>query len=652
MAPPSNFAVNAVPGGYQATWTNDSSLNLSNVLSMSLVYTTTEADALFQTIVLEPTIVDGIVINRYLLTDLPAGYTYQMSIQIASTDETLSGASDVYNFAVVSVPSKPVFKVTAGDELLSFSLLNASQNVISLSDLETIFDGFESLTKIEVSFSDKTDKSATNITIEADLSFNFYSDGGFQINKAMFTNIQNDHTYAVALTYFNELGKSVISDTKFFTPSQLPIDMDVAAVESINVSDTATGGATVYWNPPSNKLSGILSVSRIANYTVWRAVVTDGKAGTAVVVLDKAPVVENGNSTIQARDISGNYILSVFDNISYKFVWADTTAVIGTKYRYYLTAQNAFYSSTIKDSSSYADVLVGGLPLAPVVTSTPSDRQLKLNIDTNSKFNGLESTGKVYVKLYAGSEIGLSDASQNALHGYNWSQMTLDASGCVHLVGLTSALNNGTFYGASVKIETQSAVIASSKYVSPAGSLSTQTSPYKAPGVPTGLIISPLDISGNPLDGKLNLSWNTQTYLAANGFGPDASVNFVIMRHEGLDGSGNKISSVTLENHPATLNSYQDTELVNDKVYYYSLKAKVFNNELIKDIISPESTPEVDAYPFASPASVTNLAVDCSGNADLFVEWSNIADESANYQLKLSKDNVVIDTIIDVASPG
>lgn len=641
MGVPSNFAVTAAPGGYLASWTNDSSLNSSNVLSMSLVYTTTEANASFQTIVLEPTVVNGSVINQHLLVNFPAGFIYQMSLQIASTDDNLSGASNVVEFAVVSVPSKPVFRVTAGDQLLFFSLLNASQLPITLADVGTLFDGFEDLNKIEISLSDKTVKLATNIALLADASNNFYRNGGFTLDASLFNNMQNDHTYAVALTYYNSIGKSVISDTKFFTPSQLPIDMDTAAVETINVNKNGFG-ATIFWNAPSNALTGIQSISKVTSYSVWRAVVTNGVAGTASRILtDKAVDASGNNSDIQARDASLNYIASVFDSVSYKYIFNDTTAQNGTKYRYYLTAKNEYGSSTIKDSSSYADVLVGGLPLAPVVTSTPGDKQLKLKVDTtNGKLNGLTSTGKVYVKLYASSQMGLSDASQNALHGYNWSEMTLDASSCVTLVGVSSDLNNGTRYGASVKIETQSNVLAASKYVSAAGALANHSSPYKAPAVPTGLAISPLDASGNPLNGKLNLSWNAQTYLAVNGFGPDASVNFVITRHEGLDGSGNEINSVELSPSPA--NSRQDTGLVNDKVYYYALKAMVPNAELARNIESSESTPEVVAAPFSKPASVTGLAADCSGNADIFVDWTNIADASANYQLKISRGNVVV----------
>ena len=645
MGAPINFAVTAGTGGYKATWTNDASLNASNVLSMSLVYTTTEANASFKTIILEPTVVSGSVIEEYLLSGLQTGFTYQMSLQIASIDDELSGASNVVEFSVVSVPSKPVFKVTAGDQLLFFSLLNASQLPITLADVGTIFDGFEDLNKIEISLSDKTAKTAVNVSLLGDASNNFYRNGGFSLSTSNFA-VVNDHTYAVALTYFNSLGKSLISDTKFFTPSQLPIDMDVAAVETINVNAAGTG-ASVFWNPPSNALAGIQSVSQVASFSVWRALVdASGVAGVASIILtDKSVDASGNNADIQARDASLNYIPSVFDRVSYKYIYNDTTAANGTKYRYYLTAKNQYGSSTIKDSSSYADVLVGGVPAAPVVISTPGDRKLKLKVDTTGKLNGLNSTGKVYVKLYAAS-----DASQNALHGYNWSQMTLDASSCVTLVGLSSALNNGTSYGASVKIETQSNVLAASKYVSAAGALATSSAPYKAPAVPTGLTISPLDASGTPLDGKLNLSWNAQTYLAANGFGPDASVNFVITRHEGLDGSGNEINTAEFAPSPATKISHQDTGLVNDKVYYYALKAKVRNTELNTDIESPESTPEVVSAPFRNPLSVTNPVADCSGNGKIFVNWANIADASANYELKIFRGNNAAVTLYPVSS--
>lgn len=652
MAPPTNFAVRAAPGGYLATWDNDLSLNAANVVSMSLVYTTTEANAQFQSIALEPTVVGGDVISEYLLTNLPTGFTYQMSLQIASTDENLSGASEPVPFSAVSAPTKPVFKVTATDNQLLFTLLNASLVPITLADRKTPFDGFEDLTKVEIAFSDKTTGSARNLSILADASGNFYRDGGFTLSGSLFNNVQKDHTYAVALTYFNENGKSVISDTKFFTPSELPIDMETAAVESINVDRLATGGATIFWNPPSNNLSGIQSVSKINSYSVWRAVVTDASAGTAQIVLQDAMLdISGNNSQIQAAalDASGIVILnrfvpSLFDGVSYKFKWADTTAQNGTKYRYYLTAKTDSGASTTKDSSSYSDVLVGGKPLAPVVESTPGDRQLKLFVNTAGKLNGLQSSGKVYVKLYSATQALLSDASQNALHGYNWSQLTLDASSCVTLVGL----NNGTHYRAGVKIETQSNVLPASKYVSEAGHLSRNTSPYKVPAVPTGLSISPLDVSGNPLDRKLNLSWNAQSYLAANGFGPDASVNFVIIRHEGLDASGNR--KFETPRYPGTLNRFLDTGLVNDKVYYYALEAKVNNVERGEDIFSPESTPEVAAFPFASPAAVSNVVLDCSGNADLFATWSAIADGSANYKLVLSKNNVVLDTLYPVTS--
>lgn len=638
MGVPTNFAVNAAPGGYKATWVNDSSLNATNVLSMTLVYTTTEANASFQTIILEPTSVNGIVINSYMLTNLATGFTYQMSLQIASTDDNYSGTSNVVEFSVVSVPSKPVFKVTAGDKLLFFSLLNASQLPITLADVGTLFDGFEDLNKIEISLSDKTSGDGYNISLESDPSNNFYKNGGFSIDATNFTNMKNDHTYAVALTYFNSLGKSLISDTLFFTPSELPIDMDVAAVEAINVNDDKTG-ALVFWNPPYNTLTGIQSVSQVKSYSVWRALV-DASGVVGAVATQIMIDTSDNNTDIQVFDNSNNYIPYVFDNVSYKFCYNDSAVSNGTKYRYYLTAKNQYGSSTTKDSSSYADVLVGGIPIAPVVTATPSDQQLKLSVNTASKLNGLQSSGKVYVKLYASSQIELTDASQNALHGYNWTQMALDASSCVTLTGL----NNGTYYGASVKIETQSNVLPASKYLSAPGQLSTAAAPYKAPSVPTGLVISPLDASGNPLSNKLNLSWNAQTYLAANGFGPDASVNFVITRHEGLDGSGNEIGHQDINPSPATKNSHQDNDLTNDKTYFYALKANVNNLE------SPESTPEVVSAPFSKPTSVTNLSADCSGNGNIFVKWDNIADASANYELKIFKGTNAAVTIYPVSS--
>lgn len=646
MAPPSNFAVNLVSGGYLATWTNDLSLNANNVISMSLVYTTTDANAQFQSIILEPTVVGNSVINSHLLTNLPIGYRYQMSLQIASSVDRLSGTSNVAEFSVISKPSKPDFRVTAGDQLLFISLLDANNVPITLNSVGTIFDGYESLTKIEISLANKTDKTAQNVTIPIDGSLNFYRDGGFTINRNRFPDIQNDDTYAVALTYFNEVGKSLISDTRFFTPSQLPINMDTAAVESINVSNTATGGATIFWNTPFNALTGIQSVSKVASYSVWRAEVTNGVAGPANLILTDAPVDASGNYTdnskaIQARDDNNNLIDSVFDNNTYKYVWADTTAVNGLTYRYFLTAKNQFGSSTVKDQSSYLDVVVGGRPSAPGVTSIPSNKQLILSVNTSGKNNGLELTGKVYVKLYAASQMNLTDASQNALHGYDWSEMTLDQNSRVTLTGL----NNGTLYGASVKIETQSAVLLGSKYLSAAGSLANGSSPYKAPAVPTGLAISPLDASENPLNGKLKLSWNAQTYLAANDFGPDASVDFNIHRHE-LDASGVQINGYLLM---SSINSLEDTGLVNDKTYYYSLEAVVRNPNLNIDVNSNRSSV-VSASPFASPVPVTNVNLDCSGDRNLIATWNNIADAAATYKVVLSKNNVVLDTIYPATS--
>jgi len=643
MSSPYLFAVTAVPGGYLATWTNDASLNHTNVISMSLVYTTTETDAQFKTIVLEPKVVKDLVISEYLLTGLLTGFTYQMSLQIASTMDGLSGVSDIIEFAVESVPSKPLFNVIAGDSQIDFSLLNASKKVISLDDLTTRFDGFESITMIKVSLSDKTAKLGKNITFTADASNNFYRDGGFSLNAINnFSNLQSDHTYAVALTYFNEQGSSEISDTLFFTPSKLPVVMDVAAVEYIYFNKTSTGGAIILWNPPKNGLSGFRSVANVRNYSVWRALVdASGIAGVETNLITLAIDASGNNSAIQSRDASDNLIPTMFDAVSYKFKYNDTTSTNGTKYRYFITATNQYGQSTLKDISSCADVIVGGIPLAPGVTSTPVDRQLKLSVNTTGKFNGLPSTGKVLVKLYAYSQKDLIDASQNALHGYNWAEMTLDASSCVTLTGL----NNGTLYDASVKIQTQSAVVASSKYLSPAGALSNSTSPYKAPSFPTGLRASPVDASGNPLDAKLNLSWDAKTYLVANGFGIDASVNFVIMKHEGLDASGNKINASELTN-TSTANTHQDTGLTNDKVYHYSLKAKVHNTELNMPVASAESTPVVAGFSFASPAAVTNLVADCSGNGDLFVTWTNIADASANYKLVLTKNNTLADIIV------
>jgi len=641
-----NFAVNSAPGGYLATWTNDPSLNATNVSSLSLIYTTTEPNDSYKLININPitkiNTTTGVVsvVNEYLLTSLPVGYTYQMSLQTTSTSSnlTLSGSSNTASFSVVSAPTKPVFKVTAGDQLLFFALLNASGTSITSADRNTIFDGFDDLTKIDVSLSDKTAGYGKNITLLAydasynnDPSYNFYTDGGFILDTSNFTNMQNNHTYAVALTYYNENGKSVLSDTLFFTPSQLPIDMDVAAVESIYVNRTTTGG-TIFWNPPKNGLSGIQSVANVKSYAVWRAIVDASGAGVATkLATDFMLDVSGNNSSIQAVDVCGNYIYSTFDSISYKHKYVDTTSTNGIKYRYYITATNQYGSSTIKDSSSYADVIVGGIPLAPVITSTPGDQKLKLFVNTTDKLNGLKSSGKVYVKLYAASQISLTDASRNALHGYNWTEMTLDPSSCVTLVDLI----NGKYYGASVKIETQSNVFVQAMYVSPEGKIASGSAPYKVPSVPTGLFISPVDASSNPLDGKLTLSWNAQTYLAVNGFGPDASVNFVVWRNEGRDASGNKINAVIFQANTAT--TYQDTNLTNDKIYYYQLEAKVMNSELQAYVDSAESTPPVAAAPFRTPNPVTSLVADCSGNGDIYVNWVNITDASANYKLVLNK---------------
>lgn len=645
MSVPTSFTVVKASGGFLASWVNDPSLNASNVLAISLIYTTEEANSGFQVIDLTP-VVNGAVITNHLLTTLQSGKVYQMQVSVASTVEALSGTSNVYEFAAISVPSQPVFNVTAGDQLLVFTLLNANQQKITLADVATAFDGFDSLTKCELYLSDKTAGEARSLVITNDQSNNLYSVGGFTIDPTQFAGLQNGHTYACAIAYFNELGKSQMSATKFFTPSLLPADMDSAAVETILLNPVGSG-ATVFWNSPSNALAGIQSVSKITSYAVWRSVVTAGVVGTPVKITGDIAVDVSGNSgVIQTVDMSGNMVLNVFDGVSYRYKYNDTSAAVGDRLRYYVTAKNEYGSSTVLDKSSYSDVITGLIPSAPVITSTPSDKQLKILVDTAGKLNGLASSGKVYVKVYAASQMGLVDASQNALHGYDWSQLSLDASSCITLANL----NNGTRYGVSVKLETVSNVISSARYVSAAGHLVNASAPFKRPDVPTGLTISPLDASGNPLNGKLNLSWDAQTYLAANGFGVDASVNFVLNRHEGLDPSGNPINLVTRNPSPLTLNRLQDTGLVNDKVYHYTLQAYVLNTELNNNIFSLQSTPPVTAAPFASPASVTNLVVDCSGNKDLFATWTPIADPSATYQLVLSKDGVVIDTLNNVRS--
>jgi hypothetical protein len=613
-------------GEYTISWVNPTGVNINNIQQMNVIYMSLE-DGVVNSIDIPDTYnvtanntTTKYLTSSYSFNNLVPGSTYVVSVLIAASGVELESSPQI-QIKVVSPPKKPKCAIVQGEKMAFFGMLKPDGTKITSSDKNTSFDGFSEITYANIFIVDRTNPLNSTQNIVVDISASNYALGGFVVaGSDVSLNLGN--TYNVAVTYFNVNGASSLSDTLVFVPSLIASPPTaVAAIEAIDVSASLTG-ANVYWNAPVNtaEINSILNVSNIMFYNIYRTDVSNNTLPVKISVPVNLLADPSGVNLGAIYDASRNPVLYDISGSLYKYYYNDP--VENGLYRYSVSAVNSLGESTIVKASQYGGVTnlvrVGSKPNAPSFTLVPSDSNIQINGLPLPKrlINGFVTTGKVAVKLWVG------DASNNLIVN---NLLPVDNSGNLVLAGLT----NGVRY--SVQVATQTAS-EENEYMSPFSGR-VQSTPFKVPLTPTGLSVT--DVSGGvPLNGQLLLSWSPQTYLTADGFGVDSSVNFILKRWLTSDPSG--VLGVSSSNvYNGTNNTFLNTGLTNRVSYSYNLSASVLNTELNQNITSNASTPPVVSSPFSSPALPGPFTLINNGTGFIDVSFSAIADASANYAVQL-----------------
>ena len=214
-----------------------------------------------------------------------------------------------------------------------------------------------------------------------------------------------------------------------------------------------------------------------------------------------------------------------------------------------------------------------------------------------------------------------SDASQNAVGGYNYSEVTgMDGSGNVTLTHAN--ILNGVNYAVAVKTVTQGTI--PNTYTSAAATSSVV--PYARPATPVAPTVSALDASGNPLDSKLNISWVAPAaYTALAQYGVDSSLNYALYT---ADASG----AYTVLVYDGPNRSYQQTGLTNGRTYGYVLKTYVMNGA--DKVFSGASSPVKEAQPFAAPGQVASFTPTATGSNSISYRFTGLQVTDASHNIR------------------
>jgi len=536
--------------------------------------------------------------TSFVLTDISYGATHDVYVTYYNTNTHRAYMSEkvqvTHGYAPTALTSSTV-EIIPGNSRISLRLKNYVQHSPD--------DGYSNLSRILV----KVIPSIGNPTYVyfTAASYNLYTDF-LPIN-----NLVNDITYDLDILVSNFFGNGKPYGASGITPTNNIVGVrNLIAVENIALNPSVAGIAVLF-NAP------LYDSALVTKYTIVTCDSSGVQIGSPADFITDA----SGNPT-NLTDFSGNVIRrTLYNGSQYSYKYLDTPVANSTirQYKVYVTNPNGI--SVINTTALVTGCSLPGAPtivVIPVVSQSPGQGSIQVNI-TNNSLNGLPLANNL-VKVWR-----TSDASQNAVGGYNYIVVTgMDGSGNVTLTHAN--IFNGINYTVGVKTVTQGT--SPNTYMSVAASGSAV--PYARPATPVAPTVSPVDASGNPLGGKLDISWVAPaSYTASAQYGVDSSLNYALYT---ADASG----AYTVSVYDGQLLSKQVQDLTDGRTYGYVLKTYVMNGD--NKVFSGASSPIRVAVPFAAPRQVATFTPTANGLNSISYRFTGLSVSDASHNIRYQLD--------------
>jgi hypothetical protein len=439
-----------------------------------------------------------------------------------------------------SIPQQPAFELTqpAVDQF-QIRLTDLSGNLDP--SVNSVFDGYSTLTGVYVIY-----------TISNKMITNYFSnDASNSIYTSYLITDCSAGLYDVVVTTENINGRSPLSnDLSIRITTEPTAPLNLSAVELIAVDPSAAYNVeSIYmaWNAPLFE-----GYPTLEGYRISRTDTTD--LSFAVISIDTSSNYASGPSYISGKT----------------YHYTDTTNLsIGHTYTYTICAYaldlsgNQIFSDQSAISNSVKSIIY---PTCSLDSAIPSNESVTV---TASSDNG-------------GSSNLLYDFSGN-------NSLIVDQSSNIYTF---SSLTNGTSYAFQVNAYTTSTTFGYTSVTYPSEyTPASNATPFSDQAPISAFTSTPLDASGVPLDGRLQLTWVDPSNNTI-----DASFQIVITYDS---------SSIIVEQG---VQSYLVTGLTNGTTYNFDAEVRVPNSEVPGGYVY-SSTVDTSGFPFKNPSPVNSVTL-------------------------------------------
>jgi hypothetical protein len=476
--------------------------------------------------------------NAQNVVQLVNGHTYDATPEITVTVGGVTSVESVYDFSVMpsGIPPVPNFTLTQSGGT-EFTVTLLDASGVAPEPV-SIFDNYSILTGVYIVYNDGLKINTKYIA--NDVNNSIYS-GSLVVSGV------ERRLHEVSIKVANINGISGLTKPKPIRIKSIPSEVyNLQSIQNIFVDASASVGNAqnrLTWTTPA-----FIGDPSLNGYSIYR----------------------NGSFLAVVSDISANI------NIRSNFVYVDSNGLVpGQQYTYTIYSTSSVTS--IPDNALSVQTIVNSVIPATMkpITKTPSNG--KVTLDVSANLNG-----------FAANEVTF-DVSMNG-------QITNYAATNFDIIGATV---NGTKYNFQVRAKSVRTVDAFTTFNSAWSDVLTSM-PYAPVESITGLTATPIDVSLNPLDGKVRLSWTAP----ANASYRDPSFNIAIYSKlvGSVDASYVAVTTTILQG----VTSHVVTGLTNGTEYTF----KVVKRQTLVETgeVQESAVPTtVNATPFARPSAITNL---------------------------------------------
>lgn len=535
--------------------------------------------------------------NEFLIGNLVNGQQYLIQLEVT----VVNGSSRiVYSKSISGIPStvppKPHIFLETQSKDSGFDIqISKTKGSVTKLKKNSPDDGHSELTGVYVVFTNGETMQTTFID----------ASGRDLYNDILHVNAPFD-SYEVAISIENKNGRSDLSESieavvdTSITGVKVVRVVELMAIDpsaSENKEDYATPKILLTWNAPSNK-----GTPELTHYVIRRATVdASGNPGTF-------STITNGEQSVNDV-LTSNAIAIVADNITdSSFSFVDPTAAVGVKYRYNILGKNinglgknAIFINTVnlvKDR----DITAIAWPEITDVKTSPGDKESVIDTTVSGGFDPI-AEHQFSIK-YTGSLPGSLGTDTG----------TVTATNPVTLTGLT----NNVVYVLEVTAQMLSPNQPNKTYTTDVDTSKSTTPISTIPGV-FDFNANPLDNSGNPLDGKVRLSWKNPAV------GTFTGLKYIVESKPAgsLDTSYNIDASGSVDANAFVV--IDSKALTNGQLFDFRIYTSYYNIETDTNYESSKSF-QLSIMPFARPAAPTSVRVDyINSSTDLSFQYMDVS---------------------------